>query len=649
MKINQFISKGLFALSCLSFVACSSEDESVTSNVSPVLSNGKMQVTASTSDDNVTRTSFNDNNVSWDGSDAIWIYNSNKYDNVQYGRFTIETLKSEKEAIFTGNAISYKEQATDGENQMYALYPAPTNGGASTIVTSNGTTTLSTELPAVQTAVDGSFDPKAHIMTAHSTNTTFYFNNLVTLVKVTVGDTGPFNVHAVRLTANNPLAGQFTATICEDGIAQNVNITNGSNSVVIEKNNNGTFTKLSGDYYIAVLPDSLSSGFTIQFEDLTSGDEKIYQRKVKAGTNSDAGKVIKIGTYSTTANTDNCYTIGDGNTGLPVSATGGTAFFTGGIIDLGLPSGTLWATRNLNDTHDDNVFANVGNAGGYYSWGEVFAKGEIPTNEGIYADVPSVDYTLGEYLSDPNNVITDRPAQGWTPAQTHNANYLNEAKVNYSWKTYKYGYLYEYNRTFLVFTSYDLIYEMEKDNQSWLGWIWRNKYSAYLDKYNTENDLQSLQRSGSGLNPERPVYGTKKASADNLIVLDDVDDAAYQKTNGKFIMPTKNDAVELSQNVSHSNSKLTSTVPGYTTRSITMPLAGSYYWHQNKTQLVEFGTRARYWTKSLAIEESQIVSIAAASIDFNQSATSISIFDDDRYAGKTIRPILKAKKFVYSE
>lgn len=646
MKINQSISKGLFALGCLSFVACSSEDESVTSNVSPVLSNGKMQVTASTSDDNVTRTSFNENNVSWDGSDAIWIYNSNKYDNVQYGRFTIESLKSEKEAIFTGNAISYKEQATDGENQMYALYPAPTNGGASTIVTSNGTTTLSTELPAVQTAVDNSFDPKAHIMTAHSTNTTFYFNNLVTLVKVTVGDTGPFNVHAVRLTANKPLAGQFTATINADGTTQNVTVSAGSNSVVIEKNNNGTFTKLKGDYYIAVLPGSLSEGFTIQFEDLTSGDEKIYQRKVKAGTNSDAGKVIKIGTYSTA--TDG-YKIGDVNTGLPVSATGGTAFFTGGIIDLGLPSGTLWATRNLNDTHGDNVFAAVGEYGGYYSWGEVFAKGEIPTNEGIYADVPSVDYTLGEYLSDPNNVITDRPAQGWTPAQTHNANYLNEAKVNYSWKTYKYGYLYEYNRTFLVFTSYDLIYEMEKDNQSWLGWIWRNKYSAYLDKYNTEDDLQSLQRRGSGLNPERPVYGTKKASADNLIVLDDVDDAAYLKTNGKFIMPTKNDAVELSENVSHINSKLTSKVPGYTTRSITMPLAGSYYWSDNKTQLKEDGSRARYWTKSLAVEEDQIVSIAAASIDFKQSATSISINDDDRYAGKTIRPILNAKKFVYSK
>lgn len=647
MKINQYISKGLFALGCLSFAACSSEDESATSNVSPVLSNGKMQVTASMSDDNVTRTSYNNNNVSWSGSDAIWIYNSNKHNNVvQYGSFTIETLKNEKEAIFTGNAISYKEKATDGENQMYALYPAPTNGGASTIVTSNGTTTLSTELPAVQTAVDNSFDPKAHIMTAHSTNTTFYFNNLVTLVKVTVGDTGPFNVHAVRLTANKPLAGQFTATINADGTTQNVTVSAGSNSVVIEKNNNGTFTKLKGDYYIAVLPGSLSEGFTIQFEDLTSGDEKIYQRKVKAGTSSDAGKVIKIGTYSTA--TDG-YKIGDVNTGLPVSATGGTAFFTGGIIDLGLPSGTLWATRNLNDTHGDNVFAAVGEYGGYYSWGEVFAKGEIPTNEGIYADVPSVDYTLGEYLSDPNNVITDRPAQGWTPAQTHNANYLNEAKVNYSWKTYKYGYLYEYNRTFLVFTSYDLIYEMEKDNQSWLGWIWRNKYSAYLDKYNTEDDLQSLQRRGSGLNPERPVYGTKKASADNLIVLDDVDDAAYLKTNGKFIMPTKNDAVELSENVSHIKSKLTSKVPGYTTRSITMPLAGSYYWSDNKTQLKEDGSRARYWTKSLAVEENQIVSIAAASIDFNQSATSISINDDDRYAGKTIRPILNAKKFVYSK
>lgn len=629
MKINQYISKGLFALGCLSFAACSSEDESATSNVSPVLSNGKMQVTASMSDDNVTRTSYNNNNVSWSGSDAIWIYNSNKHNNVvQYGSFTIETLKNEKEAIFTGNAISYKEKATDGENQMYALYPAPTNGGASTIVTSNGTTTLSTELPAVQTAVDNSFDPKAHIMTAHSTNTTFYFNNLVTLVKVTVGDTGPFNVHAVRLTANKPLAGQFTATINADGTTQNVTVSAGSNSVVIEKNNNGTFTKLKGDYYIAVLPGSLSSGFTIQFEDLTSGDEKIYQRKVKAGTNSDAGKVIKIGTYSTTANTDNCYTIGDGNTGFPVSATGGTAFFTGGIIDLGLPSGTLWATRNLNDTHGDNVFANVGNAGGYYSWGEVFAKGETPIYEGIYADVPTVNYTLGDYNGKNNATV---------------------AKEDYSWKTYKYGYLYEYNRTFLVFTSYDLIYEMEKDNQSWLGWIWRNKYSAYLDKYNTEDDLQSLQRRGSGLNPERPVYGTKKASADNLIVLDDVDDAAYLKTNGKFIMPTKNDAVELSENVSHINSKLTSKVPGYTTRSITMPLAGSYYWSDNKTQLKEDGSRARYWTKSLAVEEDQIVSIAAASIDFKQSATSISINDDDRYAGKTIRPILNAKKFVYSK
>lgn len=596
MKINQYISKGLFALGCLSFAACSSEDESATSNVSPVLSNGKMQVTASMSDDNVTRTSYNNNNVSWSGSDAIWIYNSNKHNNVvQYGSFTIETLKNEKEAIFTGNAISYKEKATDGENQMYALYPAPTNGGASTIVTSNGTTTLSTELPAVQTAVDGSFDPKAHIMTAHSTNTTFYFNNLVTLVKVTVGDTGPFNVHAVRLTANKPLAGQFTATINADGTTQNVTVSAGSNSVVIEKNNNGTFTKLNGDYYIAVLPGSLSEGFTIQFEDLTSGDEKIYQRKVKAGTNSDAGKVIKIGTYSTA--TDG-YKIGDVNTGLPISATAGaTALYTNGVIDLGLPSGTLWATRNIAAGKDNLFVDNVYDYGQYYAWGEDFGFDETPnTTEGQYTNI-NTSYTNMSAIVSGTRYRT---------------------KIKYEWNTYKWS---SYTKNGLIYTNRTVGKYNSTDGLTELtGWV---------SSSNKGDDIAQIKSQGKYEMPTKAQFD--ELTSTNNTSMDNQCRSSILTNRSKYGI------------------NYTSKIVGYTSRSIWLPAAGATYGDSDVSDLVNknghkhnVDERLAYWTKTLvASDVDQAYCYDYGSSEFLQSSQTVRNGYDRRYAGRNIRPVVK--------
>lgn len=598
MNFLRNIFKGFVALSALAIVGCSSDDDSTTTNVNPVVpSNGKMTVSATMNDESVTRTIFNNNSVSWSESDAIWIYNANQHDKaIQYGKFTIDELKQDnpKQAIFTGPVISYRENAESGENMMYAIYPAPDNGNANTILADNNYATIRTELPAIQTAVAGSFDPKAHIMTAHSKNTIFYFNNAITLVKVSVGNIPSFTVHAIRITTESkPLAGSFTATIDEDGLAKNINVTTGCKTVVVENTNNGTYTALSGDYYIAVLPGSLSSGFTIQLEDLTSGAEKIYRRKVSlaSGVSDAAGCIVKAGTYpSTSANTT--YTIGATDTGLP--RTSKSELYTDGVIDLGLSSGTLWATRNIAPSNDptngkgaplfvDNVYED----GQYYCWGEDFGLGEV-TTEG--------SNITNEYCNATNN-------WGWKFTS-------GKIKRNYEWGTYKYS---KYNLRYL------------------------------------EGDVDVI-----------PSFG-KYNNDDKEKQLDDDDDIAHIKSQGKFIMPTNDMMKELINNVSTSNTsvnypgqttykgfKLTSTRKGYTTRSMWLPASGSCYGKLfdggtflGRSAVKEYSTTANYWSRNLETNSYQKAYLLQYPKSSSTSTNAeIELTSERRYAGCTIRPVV---------
>ena len=146
-------------------------------------------------------------------------------------------------------------------------------------------------LPATQTAVAGSFDPKAALMAAKTVSggRELAFKNLVGYVKVTTD----FECKKIELCAasGEKLAGAGTITF-----------TDGTPSFTLDEGAESTITLLpkvesttiaAGTYYIAVPATTLAAGWTISF---TATDDKVYSRQGTKQIQFKTNTVINLGT-----------------------------------------------------------------------------------------------------------------------------------------------------------------------------------------------------------------------------------------------------------------------------------------------------------------------------------------------------------------
>lgn len=146
-------------------------------------------------------------------------------------------------------------------NQMYVYKEGPQR---------NGDLFENVSIPAEQTVESGqSADPSALLMIAKSDgDSNFGFKNICAFVKVTP----KFDCAAIAIRSKGAqsLAGTVTVDY-KDGMPSTTVISNGSNEVVL----NGEIVA-GNAYYIAVRPESLSSGFTVEF--LTAAKSHYYAR-----------------------------------------------------------------------------------------------------------------------------------------------------------------------------------------------------------------------------------------------------------------------------------------------------------------------------------------------------------------------------------
>ena len=171
-------------------------------------------------------------------------------------RFTL--AGDAREGIFSGEASSEATSFT-------AVYPY-TDGAQ---LKSDGSVSGIT-LPAEQTATPNSFDPKAALMMAYSTDKSkLDFKNVVSLVKVTTD----FPCKKIVLTAIDNIAGTGKLTY-----------NNGEPSIALETNKSQTVTLKpasengvidAGTYYIAICP-LIETRFSISF--INSTDTKAYTK-----------------------------------------------------------------------------------------------------------------------------------------------------------------------------------------------------------------------------------------------------------------------------------------------------------------------------------------------------------------------------------
>lgn len=190
--------------------------------------------------------------VNWANGDGLTIWNGTQ-------TAAYSTTDSGSSATFTTG-----DEFSAAANYV-AIYPA--DGSA---VFSAGSVT--TTLPAAQTAVAGTFDPAASIAVATSTSTSLSFNNLVTYVQFTV-PAGMDDLTSVSFKGN---AGEKVAgavTIDTDTPALTAT---GSVTATLS----GTFTE-GETYYLAVAPGNYSSGYTLE---ITRGSNVYKLKSTKAVT-----------------------------------------------------------------------------------------------------------------------------------------------------------------------------------------------------------------------------------------------------------------------------------------------------------------------------------------------------------------------------
>lgn len=384
MRKHNINVKATLAVFAIVLSACSSDNDIVdnnSNNQEKPVTNKTMSFRASM-DGTTTRTDFNGNSTTWSEDDAISILNTasvpEETDRPTQADFTISEGVGTKEATFTGGPI--RANGNNADN-FYAFYPA------TTLSTSNNTIKASASVPTVQTAIDGSYDQSLHFMSAYSTNSTFNFKNVCSLIKITL--TNNTSVCRVKVVANPTLTtmdaaeftytsitGNFDATIGSDGTASVTATDAKSTYVELRANGDDSTAKTvigDGTFYMVVLPATISNGFTLLLE---KTDGTIYQR---------------IGTKVTAFERNQMYDFGSFDcSGTPSGMTELT-----NVVDLDMPSGTLWATKNLNSSSallglNATITGFVDNEtddGEYFSWG----KTHVTSALGATYALPTLD------------------------------------------------------------------------------------------------------------------------------------------------------------------------------------------------------------------------------------------------------------------
>lgn len=149
-----------------------------------------------------------------------------------------------------------------------ALYPADGEAG---FTASSVTTTL----PAAQTATAGTFDPAAGLATAKTDNTTLSFSNLVSYLKFTV-PAGMDDLTSVSFKGN---AGEKVAGAVSVNVEAKELTATGSETATLS----GTFAA-EKTYYLALAPQAFNAGYTVTITrtsgtyDMVSGKNVTFSR-----------------------------------------------------------------------------------------------------------------------------------------------------------------------------------------------------------------------------------------------------------------------------------------------------------------------------------------------------------------------------------
>lgn len=237
--------KAMFILSAMAMVAAASCTKEIVDTNKGTASDVELFPMTFTASSQQTKAEIVDaQTIHWQSGDQINVFDAN---GTAYGPFTT----SDK-----GASVTFEGMAGKAEG-YYALYPYQ-----SSATMTDGT--IIATFPSEQTAVAGSFDPKAFISVAQSdAEGNFSFKNVAALVKFTMPEGE--NATSATLTANADkelLCGPVKITFDENGNPSAPSAGKMTNAVTLKGNLEGGKT-----YYFVVRPGiAFSEGLTISID-----------------------------------------------------------------------------------------------------------------------------------------------------------------------------------------------------------------------------------------------------------------------------------------------------------------------------------------------------------------------------------------------
>lgn len=212
--------------------------------------------------------------INWQSTDQISVFDGAN-ENCQFSTkgFNADAPSCTFEGNVTKPAIDY-----------IAVYPYTESATISDGVISG------ISLPATQTAVAGSFDPKAALMAAKTVSggRELAFKNLVGYVKVITD----FDCKKIELCAASGEALAGAGTITSDGTPSFTLNDGAESSITLRPAGEGTLAA-GKTYYIAVPAGILAAGWNISF---TATDEKVYSRQGTKPIQFKTNTVTNLGT-----------------------------------------------------------------------------------------------------------------------------------------------------------------------------------------------------------------------------------------------------------------------------------------------------------------------------------------------------------------
>ena len=187
----------------------------------------------------------------WNGEEWIQIVGKGNY------WMNTDTDGPSASAKIYYNGKNGKFDETDG---VYAVYPA---GDANYTLAKGLVTGVS--VPTVQTATPDSYDPKAAVAIAYTENTELHFINVTSLLKFQVASEGVKSVTIAPNGSDNLPKISGKCSIGADGalIPWTTNEHESESYVELVAGDEGF--KVGVDYYVALFPCTLETGFKVEF------------------------------------------------------------------------------------------------------------------------------------------------------------------------------------------------------------------------------------------------------------------------------------------------------------------------------------------------------------------------------------------------